>query len=821
MSTEEPTNTDVQQNRIAASSVEKVRVEEEMKQSYIDYAMSVIEGRSLPDVRDGLKPVHRRILYTMYENNITNSSGMRKCADTVGKTMGGYHPHGDQSIYDALVRMAQDFSMRYPLIDEQGNFGSIDGDPPAAMRYTEARMSKLSESLLNEIGDDTVDMESNYDGRMEEPSVLPSAFPNLLVNGSMGIAVGMSTKIPPHNLTEVINATIHYIKNPDCTVEELMEYVSGPDFPTGGQIIGRDGIQNAYKTGKGKVRVRASYHIEDSDRGNREQIVVDEIPYNSKKAKIIEKIADLSTEQKIQGIHSIRDESDRDGMRVVIEVKSNSITEVVANQLIDTVLEKTFGVINLALVDGKPEVLNLKEMIKHYVNHRYDVTRRKMEHKLEDAQAEEHLLEGRFTALRNADSVVSLIQDSADRDDAIASLQTEYEMTETQAEHVVRMQLGSLTSLEMGELEDNYESVQTDIEYYELILNTQDEMDQLLIDDLADIRDKFGDERRTEIVTNTNEVTNEDLIPEEESYYFVSDDGYVKRTDASEFRKQNRGGKGVIGTSLKKEDTVSQVVRDTTHTNLYFFTNYGNVYSLRGHQIPKSGRNARGTPVINLLKLDENEEISYVTSQQKTTENTDALLIGTKNGYIKLTDAEEFDNIYPSGLRAVSLEDGDSVIAAEFVDTDNNVLLSSSEGRSIRFTLDDIRMVGRNTKGVNGMKLPNGSNLVSVTVLDETTDQTILSVTENGFGRRTAVTNYRLQSRYGKGILDVNTGERNGDIVKTVAVTDDDTVSFATEEGQVLETSADEISIVGRNTKGVKLMDISSEDAIVEVTKRS
>lgn len=817
MSTEDQ-NQPEDTHSIRAKNVDKVRVEDEMKQSYIDYAMSVIEGRSLPDVRDGLKPVHRRILYAMHQKGITSSSGMRKCADTVGETMGSYHPHGDSSIYDALVRMAQDFSMRYPLIDEQGNFGSIDGDPPAAMRYTESRMSGLAEEMLRHIDDNTVDMEPNYDGRKEEPTVLPAAFPNLLANGSMGIAVGMSTKIPPHNLTEIINATIEYIENGDCTVEDLMQYVQGPDFPTGGNIVGRDGIEKAYKTGKGRIRVRANYFIEEGDANESESIIIDEIPYTAKKSAIIEKIADLANDGQLEGIRTIRDESDRDGMRIVIEIKKNAITEVVANQLVDSVLEETFGIINLALVDGQPQVLTLKEMIGHYVSHRREVTRRRLQKDLKDAKDEEHLLEARFIALRNVDDVVALIRGSDDRNDAIEGLQTNYEMTQDQAEHVVRMQLGSLTSMEMSDLEDDYESVQADIEEYEYILDNKSELDQLIIDELQTVEDKYGDERRTSIVTDVNEVTNEDLIPETPSYYFISDDDYIKRTPQESFRTQHRGGKGIIGTSLKQGDNVKQVLCASTHTTLYFFTNKGNVYTIRGHKIPESQRNARGTPVVNLVNFDDDEHIEHVTTATRDTIEDDnaVLLMGTENGLIKKTDASEYDNIYASGLRAINLEDGDNIVSAEFVNRDGTVLVSSDQGRSIRFGLDDVSEVGRNTKGVNAMKI-NGSSVVSMTFIPNEFEGSVLSVTKNGYGRRTETSNYRVQSRYGKGILDVDTGARNGALVQTVAVTDGDSIAFITDGGTILATEVDEISVVGRNTKGVKLMDVDDEETVVTV----
>lgn len=820
MSTEQPQDSE-ETSSIPAKDVEQVRVEDEMEQSYIDYAMSVIAGRSLPDVRDGLKPVHRRIIYAMYEEGVTQSKSHRKSSNIVGATMGDYHPHGDKSIYDALVRMSQDFSMRYPLVDGQGNFGSIDGDDAAAMRYTEARMSGLSEEMIDDIEKGTVNMESNYDGRLEEPSVLPAAFPNLLVNGSTGIAVGMSTNIPPHNLTEVINATVEYIENKDCSIDDLMEYVKGPDFPTGANIVGTDGIEDAYKTGKGRIRVRAEYHIEEGGPNDREKIVITEIPYTKNKSKLVETMAERVNEGTLEGIATLRDESDRDGIRIVVEVKKNAFSEVVANQLVDTVLEETFSIINLALVNGSPNILSLKDMIQHYVDHRREVIRRRSEDQLEDAKHEAHLLEGRLTALENVDDVVELIQEAEDRDNAMEGLTESFEMTEEQAQHVVRMQLGSLTSMEKSDIESDYESVSEEIDYLENILNNDEVLEQVIVDELEEIKEDYGDERKTSIIHDAKEVTDEDLIPEETCYYFISEDNYLKRTPENAFRTQHRGGKGLVGTGLKDDDTVQQVIRASTHTTMYFFTNEGNVYTLRGHEIPESQRNARGTPAVNLLDFDEDEYVVHATTANEETVNAEdtVLLMGTKNGLIKKTDSAEYDSIRTSGLRAINLENGDEVVSAEFVSESGSVLVSSDAGRSIRFELEDVREVGRNTKGVNAMKI-NGSSVVSMTYIPANFDGSVLSVTENGYGRRTNVDNYRIQSRYGKGILDVNTDERNGELVQTLAVDDEDTIAFVTEDGTLLETAAEEISVVGRNTKGVKLMDIDDTIVVTATTDR-
>jgi len=817
MSTDNPTETDNNQS-IPAKDVEMVRVEDEMEQSYIDYAMSVIAGRSLPDVRDGLKPVHRRVLYAMHEDGVSSNKSHRKSSSIVGTTMGDYHPHGDKSIYDTLVRMSQEFSLRYPLVDGQGNFGSIDGDAAAAMRYTEARMSGMAEEMLEDMEKGTVDMETNYDGRKTEPTVLPAAFPNLLANGSTGIAVGMSTNIPPHNLNEIIDATIDLINNPDATIDDLMEHIKGPDFPTGANIVGTEGINEAYRTGKGRIRVRAEYHIEEGDSKEREKIVITEVPYTKNKSKLVEEIAEKVDEGTLEGISTLRDESDRDGIRIVVEVKKSAISEVVANQLVDSILEETFGIINLALVDGTPRVLTLKQMLEEYVKHRREVILRRSQYDLEEAEQEAHLLEGRLTALDNVEDVVELIQEAEDRDNAISGLTESFELSQEQAEHVVRMQLGSLTSMEKSDIESDYDSVSEDIEYLNSVINNPDKLDSVIVDELNEIKEEYGDERRTSIIYDAQEVTDEDLIPEEESYYFVSEDNYIKRTPAEAFRTQHRGGKGVIGTNLKDGDSVKQALCASTHTTVYFFTNNGNVYTLRGHEIPEGQRNARGTPAVNLLNMDDDEHVVHVTTATDdfVSQDDTVLVIGTENGLIKKTDSTEYDNIYASGLRAIKLEDDDSIVSAEFVTETGSVLVSTDAGRSIRFSLNDVRSVGRNTKGVNAMKI-NGSSVVSVSHIPMDSDATILSVTENGFGRRTNVDNYREQSRYGKGILDVKTGSRNGQIVQTMVVTDDDVISFITNDGTILETAADEISVVGRNTKGVKLMDLEDESTVVTV----
>ena len=594
---------------VSAQDVKRVRIEDEMEQSYIDYAMSVIAGRALPDVRDGLKPVHRRILYAMSEMGVSSRASHRKSSSVVGETMGNFHPHGDSAIYDTLVRMAQDFSMRYPLVDGQGNFGSMDGDPAAAMRYTEARMAPIAEELLEDIEKDTVDFEPNYDDRLEEPDVLPAAFPNLLVNGSSGIAVGMSTNIPPHNLGEVVDATVHLLNNPDCTIADLTDHVKGPDFPTGGNIVGRQGVQDAYATGRGRVRMRAEFEV-DEEEG---RIVVTELPYQQNKATLVERIADDVNDGSLEGIRDLRDESDRNGVRIVIELKRDAMPEVVKNQLLESHLERTFGVINLALVDGQPKVLDLKETLVEYVSHRKEVVRRRSEHDLAAAEDRAHILEGRLTALENVEDVVEHIQEAADRDAAKAALEDAFDFSEDQSEHIVSMQLGSLTAMERGEIDAEYEDVQAEIERLTTILEDEDELRDVIIEELEAIKEEYADDRRTSFVADTQGVTREDLVPEEDVLVVVTEDDYVKRMPASNFDAQNRGGKGIIGADVKEEDRISKVFCANTHDYLLCFTNQGQVYQLKTFEVPEMSRTARGKSAVNLLDLDRDEEITALS----------------------------------------------------------------------------------------------------------------------------------------------------------------------------------------------------------------
>jgi len=811
-----------------AAEVETARIEREMEQSYIDYAMSVIAGRALPDARDGLKPVHRRILYAMHQSGISARSAHRKSSSIVGETMGDYHPHGDSAIYNALARMAQDFSMRNPLVDGQGNFGSVDGDPPAAMRYTEARMSPIAEELLDNIEMDTVEFTANYDDRLSEPAVLPAAFPNLLVNGSSGIAVGMSTNIPPHNLGEVIDATIHLIHHPECTVEDLMNHVQGPDFPTGANIVGQNAIYKAYKTGRGRVRVRAEFDVQD------DRIVITELPFQTNKARLVERIADNVNAGTIEGIRDLRDESDRDGIRVVVELKRGANPDIVKNQLLEHHLESTFGVINLALVDGQPQVLTLKETLHEYLEHRRTVVRRRSQYELDEKRDRAHILEGRLRALEQVDDVVDIIRNSTDRDNAKAALRGEhvvesdergeslptFDFSEDQANHIVAMQLGSLTSLESDEIEDEYESVQDRIERLQTILNNPDELDAVVEDELATIRDKYADERRTRIIEDDGTVTHEDLIAQEDVVVVVTEDDYIKRMSLEDFRSQHRGGKGIIGTSLKDGDTVSSVYVANTHDYLLYFTSHGQVYQLKTYQIPEMSRTARGKSAVNLLELDDGEQITAVVNTAEMDIDDDEeryFTMVTQSGYIKRTSVNSFQNIRSTGIIAISLGADDKLIDVEVTDGNQDIILGTRKGMAIRFNEGDVRSVGRSARGVHGIKLEDTDAVAALAAVDDDQDDWVLTVTEHGYGKRTDIDRYRQQSRNGKGLIDIKTNERNGHVceVETVGISDE--LFMMSRKGQILRTPVDDISTVGRNTMGVIVMDLEDTDTVASV----
>ncbi len=795
--------------------IETVRVEDEMEQSYIDYAMSVIAGRALPDVRDGLKPVHRRILYAMHESGITSGSGHRKSSSIVGETMGNFHPHGDTAIYDTLVRMAQDFSMRHPLVDGQGNFGSVDGDPAAAMRYTESRMAPIAEELLADIEKDTVDFTPNYDDRLEEPAVLPAAVPNLLVNGSSGIAVGMSTNVPPHNLGEVIDAAIHLLENPESTVADMMEFVPGPDFPTGATIVGKNPIKKAYETGRGRLRVRANYEIEDGEHGDR--IVLTELPYQQNKSKLVERIADMVQEGELDGVTDLRDESDRDGIRVVIELKRSANTDIVENRLLESVLERTFGVINLALVDGNPEILSLKALLQHYLDHRREVVRRRSEHDLAEAKDRAHILEGRLRALENAEDVVELIRNSADRDAAKAGLTDEFDFSAKQAQHIVRMQLGSLTSLERTEIEDEYEEVQARIERLETILEDEAELRAVIEGELREQRAKYADERRTQIVEADGEVTDEDLIPQEDVLITLTEANYIKRVPMDVFTAQHRGGKGIIGTDLKEGDRVDAAFTARTHDSLLCFTDAGQVYRLKAYQVPEMSRTARGTSAVNLLDLDNGENLTAVVAMRDVDED-EYLTMVTRNGYAKRTPVADFENILSTGIIATRLEGNDELVDVEITDDESQIVIGTRNGRAIRFDETDVRSMGRTARGVRGITLEPGDEVAGVTAVRPDDDRDLLTVTENGYGKRTPLTEYRPQTRNGKGLIDIKTDDRNGQVATLQAVSDEDHVIGMSEAGQLIRIPVSEVSAIGRNTKGVLVMRVEETDRLAEVS---
>ncbi len=816
MSSEAPDPAD----EVDAADIERVRIEDEMEQSYIDYAMSVIAGRALPDVRDGLKPVQRRVLYAMHEEGITAGGGHRKSSSVVGDTMGNYHPHGGDAIYDTLVRMAQDFSLRYPLVDGQGNFGSMDGDPPAAMRYTEARMDSIAEELLEDIEADTVDFVSNYDDRLEEPEVLPAAFPNLLVNGSSGIAVGMSTNIPPHNLGEVVDATIHLLENPDCTVADLMEHVKGPDFPTGGTIVGHAPVRKAYETGRGRVRMRANYEIERRDAGDR--IVITELPYQENKARLVEHIAEDVKEGELEGVSDLRDESDRDGVRVVVELKRGANTEVVENWLLDEHLERTFGVINLALVDGQPRVLDLKETLQEYVDHRTEVVRRRSQHELDEAEDRAHILEGRLRALENAEAVVDAIRDARDRDAAREWLTEEFGLSQDQAEHVVRMQLGSLTSMEAADVRSNYEEVTERIERLETILGNENELRAVVIEELEAVRDRYDDERRTRIIEGdgSRDLDRGDFIDEHEVVIVLTEEDYIKRMPVEWFDPQHRGGKGIIGIRPKEGDRVTRAFRANSHDTLLCFTDQGQVYRLKAYDLPApDSRRSRGSPAVNVLDLDDGEQLAAVVPCGEI-DPEECVVTVTRDGYVKRTLCGEFENILSTGIIAAGLDEDDELVDVALTDGTSDLVISTRDGMTIRFDESEARSMGRSARGVRGIDLREGDEVVGMVATDDDADdRSLLTVTHNGYGKRTPLSEYRKQSRYGMGLVDIKTGERNGAVSCVKAVDDDDHLVVMTEHGQIMRTRADEVSTVSRNTKGVTVMTVEDDDAVAAIDK--
>jgi len=791
-------------------------IEEEMKTAYIDYAMSVIVARALPDVRDGLKPVHRRILYTMHEDGFTPDKPYRKCATTVGDVLGRYHPHGDSSVYDALVRMAQDFSLRYMMVDGHGNFGSIDGDPPAAYRYTEARMSKLAQYMLADIEKNTVEFMPNFDDRLQEPTVLPAQIPALLANGSSGIAVGMATNIPPHNLTELVNGIVKIIDEDNVTDEELMAVIKGPDFPTGATILGREGIKEAYTTGRGKLTLRAETEIEEMS-GGKQRIIVSSLPYQVNKAKLIEHIADLVKEKRIEGISAIRDESDREEkVRIVIELKRDANPQVVLNLLFkNTQMQDTFGVIMLALVDGEPKILTLRQCLDHYIEHRRKVVLRRTKFDLDKAEARAHILEGLKIALDNIDEVIQIIRSAYD--DAKERLMERFGLSEIQAQAILDMRLKTLSGLQREKIEEEYNELMKLIAYLKEILSSETLVYQIIKEELLVVKEKFGDTRKTKIIAAEGEINVEDLIKEEQSVIALSHFGYIKRMPIDTYRSQKRGGKGITGMTTKEEDFVKQIFTASTHDTILFFSNKGKLYRLRGYEIPESGRTAKGTAIVNLLSLDAGEKISTIIPIQNFAEGK-YLLFATRNGIIKKTSLAEYNTARKTGLLSITLKDDDELIDVRLTDGEDNVVLVTKQGMAITFNEKDARPMGRVSQGVIGIRLDEGDTVIGMEAIIAGSKSTLLAITENGFGKRTELEEYRVQTRGGKGVITYKITPKTGEIIGVKIVNDEDDVMLITDTGTIIRLNVAEISILGRSTQGVTLMR-TNEGKVVSIEK--
>lgn len=794
-----------------------IKIEDEMKTSYLDYAMSVIVSRALPDVRDGLKPVHRRILYAMNELGMTPDKPYRKSARIVGDVLGKYHPHGDSSVYLAMVRLAQDFNTRYPLVDGHGNFGSIDGDSPAAMRYTEARMSKLSLEMLRDIKKDTVDFRPNFDETLKEPEVLPSRFPNLLVNGSSGIAVGMATNIPPHNLNEIIDGIIMLIDEPESDVGDLMKVIKGPDFPTGALIMGKDGIETAYRTGRGKITLRAVAEIEEGTRG-RDRIVVTEIPYQVNKAKLIEKIAELVRDKKIEGISDLRDESDRDGMRIVIDLKRDVNPNIVLNNLYKhTQLQATFGIIMLALVDNEPKILTLKQALGHYLNYQKEIITRRTQFDLNKAEERAHIVEGLKIALDNIDEVINIIRNSKEEATARKRLMDSFSLSEKQAQAILDMRLRRLTGLEREKLEEEYEALIKEINRYKEILANERLIYEIIKEELLEIKEKYGDERKTRIVPKADEIDIEDMIEEEDMIITLTHQGYIKRMPEATYKTQRRGGRGITGITTKNDDFVEHLFITSTHDSILFFTNKGKAYLLKAYEIPEGRRQARGTAIVNLLSLDRGETISAVIPIEEYHPDINLVFV-TKCGFIKKTKLSEYRNIRKSGIIAISLRDDDELIAVRTTEGKSELIVVTSMGMAIRFSEEDVREMGRNAMGVVAIKLKEDDEVVAMDLVEENKD--LLVVSEYGFGKRTPLDEYRLQNRGGVGIKTYNVKGKTGKLVSAKVIDDRDEIIMISMSGIIIRLISDDISQMGRNTQGVTLMRIDSEtDRVMAVAK--
>ncbi len=794
-----------------------VDLEDKMKDAYLDYSMSVIVSRALPDVRDGLKPVHRRILYGMEGLGLDPNKPTRKSARVVGEVMGKYHPHGDSAIYDALVRLAQDFSTRYPLAQGQGNFGSIDGDDPAAMRYTEVRMSKIAKEMLRDINKNTVDFMPNFDEEEKEPIVLPSRFPNLLVNGSSGIAVGMATNMAPHNLNEAIDASIAYMKNPEISIDELNEIIKGPDFPTGAKILGRKGIKEAYQTGRGKVKLRGIAEIEPFKK-NRERIIVTEIPYQVNKARLIEKIADLVKDKKLDGISDIRDESDRKGMRIVIEIKRDSNANIVLNNLYKyTQLETTFGIINLALVDGIPKILTLKELIKYYIDHQKEVVTRRTQFDLDRAKARKHIVEGLIIAIDNIDEIIKIIRSSYDDDQIKGIFLERFGLTDLQSQAILDMRLKRLSGLEIEKLNAENKELAETIAYLQGILDSEEKLIDLIEEELLEIKEKYGDDRRTQIVADEGDIDIEELIEQEDILITLTNDGYIKRLPVDTYKVQNRGGKGISAANTKEDDFIKRIMTTNTHEDLLFFTSFGRVYALKGYEIPEGSRTSRGQAIINILSLNSGEKITEIMSLSAL-KNDDQIVLQTKNGKIKKTDANNFTSIQRNGIIAIGLEDGDKLISARHIDKEEELIISTKDGMTIQFNTADVRSMGRQARGVRAIKLNKDDEVVAMNIKGDETY--LLVVTENGFGKKTSFNNFNNQNRGGKGIRCHKVTQKTGCVVDTLPVDLDDDILMVSLNGDMIRITAKDISTTGRNTMGVTLKNLKDKsDKIVSVAK--
>ena len=794
-----------------------VYIEDEMRQSFMAYAMSVIISRALPDVRDGLKPVHRRVLYAMYDMGNTWDKPYKKSARLVGDIMGKYHPHGDTAIYDTIVRMAQDFNMRYPSIDGQGNFGSIDGDSPAAMRYTEIRMARLAEEILADIEKETVDFIPNYDDTLKEPAVLPSRIPNLLVNGAAGIAVGMATNIPPHNLGEVIDGLIAIVQNPDITIKQLMKHIPGPDFPTGGFIHGKEPIVQAYSEGKGIIQMRGKAFTETIKRTGKEQIVISEIPFMVNKKRLIEQIAELVNEKKIEGIGDIRDESDREGMRIVIELKRDSVPDIILNQIYKhTALQDSFGVNMLAIVEGKPKLLNLKEALKAFLDHRREVVTRRTAYDLRKAEERLHILEGYRIALDNLDAVIKLIRNSADPKVAKEGLMSNFGLSDIQAQAILDLRLQRLTGLERDKIMEEHRETGELIGKLGAILADEKEIYKIIVEELNKIKEQYGDERRTQIVARSEDISIEDLMVDEDMAVTISHEGYIKRNPVTLYRAQRRGGKGKIGTTTKEEDFVEDLFIASMHSYILFFTTIGKVYWIKVHELPQASRAAKGKPIVNLLNLEPGERVSAFLSVREFVDGR-YVIFATKKGLIKKTDLMSYSNPRSSGIRAIGLEDGDELIGVKLTDGQQEIILSTLDGQSIRFKEEQVRPTGRGTYGVVAMRLDEGDAVVSMEMLSHGAN--ILTVSENGYGKRTEMDEYRLQSRGGKGIITMKATDKTGRVVGGQQVTEDDQLMLVTNKGKIIRLRIKDIRVIGRNTQGVRLIDLEEGERVVSLAR--